>query len=414
LFSVTDPAKGQRIQIAVQSIESGKRTVVMEQGRDVWPSLMDAHYVPTGHLLYQQGGTVFAVPFDLSQLKTTGNAVPVISGVRLAPTGEMQLAFSETGTLVYMPGPQNTAEEFDVAIADRTGNLQPLKLPPRSYQTPRVSPDGKRVALTIDSGTESNIWIYDFARATAPSRLTFGGNNRFPVWSSDGQWIAFQSDREGHLAVFRQRADGAGVAERLTRPEKNVVHVPESWSPKADVLLFRAVEGVNATLWSFFIPEGKSAPFGGVQSISATNAAFSPDGRWVAYHVREATKNTDEVFVQPFPANGSKYQLPISRDNHHPAWSRDGKELFYIPGPGEFSVIPVTTASGFVFGNPAPVRQVLQNYPPSFPRHFDVTADGKLIGLIPAGQTPSGAAAPNQINVIINWFRDLQQRVPVK
>jgi serine/threonine-protein kinase len=268
-------------------------------------------------------------------------------------------------------------------------------------------------AGAIVAWNDANIWIYDFARAGAPSRLTFGGKNRSPVWSSDGQWIAFQSDREGDLAIFRQRADGAGVAERVTKPEQNTEHVPESWSPKEDVLLFRAVEGRNVVLWSYSISDKKGAPFGGVRSLAATNAAFSPDGRWVAYHSREGTQ-TDEVYVQPFPATGSKYQLPITRDNHHPVWSRDGKELFYIPGPGEFAVISVATTPGFVFGSPAPVRQVLQNYPPSSPRHYDITADGRLAGLIPFEQSQSGAIARNQIHVVLNWFTELEQRVPVK
>jgi hypothetical protein len=138
---------------------------------------------------------------------------------------------------------------------------------------------------------------------------------------------------------------------------------------------------------------------------------FSPDGKWVAYHTREAAANIDEVFVQPFPATGARYQLPISRDNHHPVWSRDGRELFYVPGPGEFAAIPVSTTPAFAFGSPMPIRQVLENYAPVMPRQYDVTPDGKLIGLIPSEQSQTGAATSTQISVVLNWFEELKQRV---
>lgn len=400
-----------RVQIAVQSLDSDKPTMLMEPPLDGSKSNIDVHYVPTGHLLYGLGGTVFAVPFDLAQLKITGTPKPVISGVRQASTNELELSFSDNGTLIYIPGPETGAAQFDVALADRNGVVQPLKLPPRQYQAPRVSPDGKRVAFAIEDGAESDIWLYDITRPNAPNRLTFGGQNRFPVWSPDGQWIAFQSDREGDLGIFRQRADGSGVAERLTKPVKGISHVPESWSPKGDVVLFHAGEGTNFSLWTLTLNDKKASPFGDVKSLNRTHAAFSPDGKWVAYDMQEPSR-TSEIFVQPFPATGARYQLPINRDNHHPAWSRDGKHLYYVPGPGEFAVIPVSTTPSFTFGTPMPIRQVLENYAPSSPRHYDVTPDGKLIGLIPAGQSESTASSTTQINVVLNWFEELKRLAP--
>jgi serine/threonine-protein kinase len=409
LFSLL---KDQHVQIAVQSLDSGKRTILMEPGLEGSQTNIDVHYVPTGHLVYGFGGIVFAVPFDLANLKLTSAPVPIIPGVRQASTNELELGFSDNGTLIYVPGPQTGVAQFDLGLEDRNGVVQPLKLPRRRYQSPRVSPDGKRVAFEIQDGKESDIWLYDFNRPNAPNRLTFGGKNRFPVWSPDGQWIVFQSNRDSDAGIFRQRADGTGVAERLTTPEKGIAHVPESWSPKADVLLFRAVEGANYSLWSFAIGEKKSAPFGDVKSAVPPCAVFSPDGKWVAYALLEPGKTAVEVYVQPFPATGARYQLPISRDNHHPVWSRDGKQIFYIPGPGQIASTDVTTAPNFTFGNQTIIRQALENYAPSVPRQYDVTPDGKLLGLIPAEQSQTGAAAPGQINVVLNWFTELQQRVP--
>jgi len=202
-------------------------------------------------------------------------------------------------------------------------------------------------------------------------------------------------------------------------PEKGTVHAPESWGPMGDTVLFRASRSgddySNFSLWMFSIQDKKLSVFGGVQSTNPTHAAFSRDGRWVAYDLREPGKN-EEVFVQPFPATGAKYQLPIPRDNHHAVWSFDGKEIFYVPGPGEFAAIAVTTTPTFAFGSPMPVKQVLLNVAPATPRQYDVMPDGRLLGKLPADQSTSGTsiASQAQMQVILNWFSELQQRVPVK
>jgi Tol biopolymer transport system component len=265
-------------------------------------------------------------------------------------------------------------------LADREGNLERLKLQPGPYQTPRVSPDGKRVAFGIDDGPDSNIWVYDISRGGSPSRITFGGKNRFPVWSPKGDRIAFQSDREGDFGIFSQRVDGNGQTERLTTPEKDVMHIPESWGPIGDTLLFRVMRsaaGSNVTLSMLSMQDKKTSIFGGVESVNPTNAAFSPDGRWVAYHVFEPGKTIDEIYVQPFPATGAIYHVPT-----------------------------------FAFGTPTSIKQVLQNYPPGSPRQYDVMPDGRLLGQVPDNSSTTGS--PSQIHVVLNWFEELKQRVPAQ
>jgi Tol biopolymer transport system component len=139
--------------------------------------------------------------------------------------------------LVYVPGPASisTDLQFNLALLDATGKIEVLKLPPRTYQSPRVSRDGKQIALGIGNDKGSDIWIYDVSGTSAVRRLTFGGKDRFPVWSADGRYVAFQSESEGDRAIFWQRADFSGTAERLTRPEPGISHVPESWLPQGDV-----------------------------------------------------------------------------------------------------------------------------------------------------------------------------------
>jgi eukaryotic-like serine/threonine-protein kinase len=207
-------------QVVVHSVATGQRTTIVSGGGD-------SRYLPTGHLLYARSGVLFAVPFDIRRLAVTGEPVPIVegiqrSGVNAFGTGVAQFAYATNGTLAYLPGPVVAAAPggFDLAIFDRSGGSQALKLPLGSYRAPRVSPDGKFVAFeSVDEAGEETISIYEIAGGTSMRRLTFGGKNRAPVWSPDGQWIAFQSDREGDLAIFRQRADGSGAAERLTKPD---------------------------------------------------------------------------------------------------------------------------------------------------------------------------------------------------
>ena len=176
-------------------------------------------------------------------------------------------------------------------------------------------------------------------------RLTFGGKNRYPIWISNDR-VAFQSDREGDLAIFWQSIDG-GTAERLTTPEPGTSHVPNSWSAKADRFLFDVTKGSDVSLWTYSMRDRKATPFGDVHSSNPTNAVFSPDGRWVAYTSTE--RNRARNYVQPFPPSGVQHQLPVGPSGIalHPLWSPDEKELFYNPAPGQFAWVSVTTQPTF-------------------------------------------------------------------
>jgi Tol biopolymer transport system component len=131
---------------------------------------------------------------------------------------------------------------------------------------------------------QASIHIYDLSGRSAVRRLTFGGNNRLPTWSSEGTHIAFQSDREGDPAIFWQRADGTAAAERLTKPEPGEAHEPESWSPAGDFMLFSVKRGADFTLWTLSLKNRRAMRYGDIHSsVTPTNATFSPDGKWVAY-----------------------------------------------------------------------------------------------------------------------------------
>jgi eukaryotic-like serine/threonine-protein kinase len=389
-------------RIVVQSLKSGERKTIVEGGSD-------GRYIPTGHLVYAVSGTLFVAPFDVKKLAITGSPVPIVEGVSRASSissGAAQFAFSESGSMVYVPGAASTARQ-EVMVFDRTGKSEPLKLPAGRYAYPRVSPDGKRLAVETNDGRETNVSVYDLSGTSSPRRLTFGGNNRYPIWSADGRRVTFQSDREGDRAIFWQPADG-GTAERLTKPEQGVSHVAESWSPDGRTLLFSAVKNTDVSLWMLGLPDRKTAPFDDVHSVNfPPESMFSPDGRWVAYQVGESFQSEGTTFVQPFPPNGAKYQ--IARGGR-PAWSRDGTELFFVPAPGQFMVTKVTSQPTFTFSTPTPVPRGFGVADPLTPRPYDILPDGRIVGVAYASTV--GATRPMEIQVVTNWFEELRARVP--
>jgi serine/threonine-protein kinase len=405
-----ESAAWDKAQIVVQTLKSSVRKIVLEGGSD-------ARYLPTGHLVYGLNGVLFAVPFDLRRLETTGGPVPIVEGIARGVTGAAQFAFSSTGSLIYAPGPVSSAGlgTFVLALIDRKGGVEPLKVPPAAYGFPRVSGDGKRIVYQIDDGKEASIWIYELSGTAAPRRLTLPGTgaNRYPIWSSDGERIAFQSDREGGLGIFWQRADGNGAAERLTKPEKGVSHIPDSWSPDGQRFSFTVVKDNTSSVWIYSLRDQKATPFAEVPGSSVGRSVFSPDGRWLAYQVSDSRQLTRN-FVQTYPPTATKYQLPQDQDDHHPLWSPDGKELFYSAGPGLFGSVSVRTQPSVSFGTPVRAPRVaFYMQAPPFVRTYDILPDGKhFIGVVPAGTQTGQTAA--QIQVVLNWFEDVKQRAPVK
>jgi Tol biopolymer transport system component len=301
----------------------------------------------TGHLAYVAGGTLFALPFDVRRLSATGQPVPVLEGVRRNAYGAAEFRVSDTGSLIYLPGASSASpSRLDLALIDLSGGDRPLNLPPGSYVHPRVSPDGQRIAFGSDDGNEAIVWVYDLSGTSAIRRLTFDGRNRFPIWSADGQPVTFQSDRDGDLGIFWQRADGSGSAERLTTPESDTAHVPDSWSPNGQRLPFETSKGPSVSLWMLSVADDSVVPFAKLQSSYPINATFSPDGQWVAYS--QATPRAG-IFVQPFPPTGGRFQ--VAGGGIYPMWAPDGKRLFSNPA-GQFVAVSVSPQPSFTVGNP--------------------------------------------------------------
>jgi len=298
-------------------------------------------YLPSGHLVFIHEGTLFAAPFDLDRLELTGEPVPALAGVTADPGGGgAQFAFSRDGTLVYQRG-----EGLGTLIQwmDREGKLQPLRAPPGAYDYIRFSPDGQRLALDIVEGQNRDVWVYEWGHDTL-SRLTFDPSlDQGPVWSPDGGRIAFSSMRADQATrnLYWQHADGTGEAERLTKSK--IQQIPTSWHPSGKFLAFHeynpqtnadililSVEGDEASGWK----PGKPTVFLN-GPFAELNAAFSPDGRWLAYSSNESGRN--EVYARPFPGPGGKWQVSTA-GGLLPTWSRSRRELFYMVDDGTIMV----------------------------------------------------------------------------
>ncbi len=395
--------------IVVQSLKTGERKTLIKSGSD-------ARYIPTGHLVYAVSGILYAIAFDVERLQVKGDAVPVLEGVSrsaLAITGSANFTVSNNGSLAYIPGPPS-ASSFQLAVTNRTGAVELLSSPPATYLFPRASPDGTRLAYGIDNGKEANIYTRALSVDGGTSRLTFRGNNRFPVWTSQNRRIAFQSDRGGDLALW-QATDETGKEERLTTAERGESHEAQSWSPASDTLLFSVSKGSDVSLWTYSFKTRKAAPFGEAHSssFSATDAEFSPDGRWVAYASDEGGKWT--IDVQPFPATDAKYQLFAkgTDDPHHPVWSPDGKELFYVPRPGGLESVRIATPFGLQNSQAlswwaVPGSRPFFVGPPRTRRSFDMMPDGRFLGVILGAGGQTGAGPDPHIQVVLNWFEELK------
>jgi serine/threonine-protein kinase len=408
-------------QIVLQNMKSGTRKTLVAAGSD-------PRYLPTGHLIYAIGGIEFAVAFDPVRQEVIGAAVPVLQGVRRTNVGGIgggaaQLATSRTGTLMYLAGPVETAsDQMDLVIADRSGTQSRLPVQTGPYVHVRASGDGRRLAVGSDDGAkEAIVWIYDLAGTSTMRRLTIGDRSRFPIWSADGERVAFQSDREGDLGIFLRRSDGSGPIERLTKAAEGEAHIPESWSPDGTHVLFSVQDKSKYVLWSVSVVDQRTEAFGHVESAEPIGAVFSPDGRWIAYASSPKGGGiiTSErgVFIQPFPATGNMFQAPRQRLDFHPLWASKGTELIYIPSAvsGQMTVVSVATQPTVSFGKltNVPARVTARRGSSSLRAH-DILPDGRFVGFVPVGDSDPTDLAGAQIRVVLNWFEELKARVPTR
>jgi len=377
--------------IYVGSLDSKETTLVLNVASAVL-------YSPPGYLLFVRAGILLAQPFDADRLELKGDASPIAEGVQFTPGNSgAAVAVSENGVLAYRVAPTNAQTEL--VWVDRKGGEQPLPAPPHAYRNPRLSPDGQRVAITIDE-LGSQEWLLDIGRGTL-TRLTFEGSyNGAIAWTPDGKRIAFGTDRAGPRNLFWQLADGSGGAERLLSSDGG--DVASSWSPDGQTLAYEeASPGAGYDLWVFRLGDHKAQVF--LQTrFNEISPRFSPDGRWLAYASDESGRY--EIYVQPYPGPGGKWQIS-TEGGTEPVWAHNG-ELFYRNGD-KMMAVETNTKSTFSADKPKLLFErhyATYNTMPA----YDVTPDGQRFLL-----AKTGGQAPEEINVVLNWFEELKQKIPV-
>jgi serine/threonine-protein kinase len=402
----------EEAKLVVQPLPTGAPKIVLQGG-------YYGRYLPSGHLVYMHAGTMFAVPFDLTRLEVTGQAVPVLENVTASPavTGGAQFAVSPGGTLVYVSG-QPVETEAPVVWMNREGKTTPLRTKAANWANPAFAPDGRQLAMYINDGTQSDIWIYDVMR-DALSRFTFEPSDEsFATWTADGRRIAFASNRADKSAsnLYWQRADGTGEVQRLT--ESTNVQIPTSWRPSGKFLAFFEVnpktrndlmilpmEGNEAAGWK----PGKPTVFLSTP-FSEAFPIFSPDGRWLAYTSGESGRN--EVYVRPFPGPGGKWQ--ISADGGGLArWSRVRNEVFF-QAPDNRLMVASYKVEGDAFRADKPrVWSERPFFPRSLGWDFDLHPDGERVAVAPVVE---GRVAPKQDKAVFvfNFLDELRRLAPAK
>ena len=393
--------------IVVQIIKTGERKTIHQGGTY-------GRYAPSGHVLFAHEGTIFAAPFDLRRLEMTGPPVPFLEHVSAEDLGGgAQFDLSRTGTLLYVTG-EVTLTPVTIDWMDNEGKFQPLRATLGNYYDLRFSPDGKRLAFSVHDRATADIWVDDWQR-DAMSRLTFGpGESAWPVWTPDGQRIAFVSDGDGSkINMYWVRADGTGAVERLT--DNKDEQIPFSFSPDGKFLAYAQLSaGTNWDIWILPLEgdeksgwkPGTPRPFLKTPAVEF-QPAFSPDGRWVAYVSADAS--TSEVYVRPFPGPGGNWQIS-NGGGTFPTWSRNGKELFFR-APNQDQIMVSTyhvVGDSFQADKPQPwSRGQFVNRGPW--RNFDVAADGKRFAVTNRSQTKDNAVEKNdKFVVLLNAFDELR------
>jgi Tol biopolymer transport system component len=361
-------------------------------------------YLSSGHLVYVNRGTLFAVPFDLDKLEVRGTPTPVLDQVGYSTAdGFAQMDVSLTGTLVYRNGLAGSLLTFQ--WLDAQGKTQPLLAKPDSYQWPSLSPDGQRLALSM-----SDVWVYDWKRDTM-TRLTFDGGN-FPVWSPDGRTIAFRKIGEG---IFLVRSDGAGKPQQVIQSKG--LPAMMSFMPDGKRMAYQDTGTTGYDLLLVPIQNDSAAPAAAKPEVLLQTPfnerwpSFSPDGRWLAYGSDES--GNYQIYVRAFPDKGGKWQVS-SAGGAYPEWSRNGNELFYRADDNHIMVANYTVnGDTFTVDKPrvwSPTRVANSGING---RPFDLTPDGKRVAALMPLESPEAEQAQNHVMFVENFFDELQRRVPV-
>ncbi len=375
-------------KVAVLSLENKQKRVVLDHaGGAVYTS---------GYIIYSSSDGVRVAPFDAANGKITGSPFATLQDVMDDPfSGRLHLSAASDGTIIYYSDSDETSVR-ELVRRDAAGRLTPLPTPPRYYRNLEPAPDGRRAAVTILDGERSDVWVADLETGTL-NRLTFDGFNLEPVWSPDGEWVYYASNRAGAYNIYRRRASGKDAEERVLVSEHH--QYPAWWSPDGSIL----VVGETDPRTSFDIlllrrgSDGSwvKRPFANTPAKEYV-AEVSPDGQWIVYASSDGV--AWNVFVQDFPDGRGKWQIS-TEGGHQPFWSADGRTLYY-ENDNRIVAVPLTFEAGGL-------QRGREQYLPD--ESFALVRRGPAPGELLAIRTKEERAR-RELRMITGWAASLRQR----
>jgi eukaryotic-like serine/threonine-protein kinase len=369
--------------------------------KQVLTNAAPAVYAPPGWILFVRDGALVAQAFDTDRLELKGEAFLLTQPTNTVNVFGVPLSVSDNGVLIWQG---DRHRDYQLVWFDRAGKqvgAVGAAMKVHSGQTPRLSPDGKRVAIQLRDPqlTNSDIWVIDL-QSNIPTRLTFHPlADTLPIWSPDGSRIVFQTGRGRVPDLYQTAASGVGAEEMLLKGAS----APTDWSPDGRFILYSPiVDMARQEVWALPLPLGPP-PYQLLKaSFDVRQAQISPDGHWLAYVSDES--GSYEIYVQPFTAEGKlgsdKKRISISGGSN-PRFRRDGQELFYVATDGQMMAVKINAGT---FETPkALFKTRLLTGIIQTGIEYDVTADGQrfLIG--------TQVGEPTPVSVILNWMAEVKK-----
>ncbi|HEY6930097.1 MAG TPA: protein kinase [Thermoanaerobaculia bacterium] len=390
--------QAERNAIYVGSLDSKEKRFVLQADSDVV-------FAPPRFLFYRNADRLMVSAFDPASLRVSGEAIEVARGIQSFPPTSGTI-FSATEDLLAF-SPQSEARLSRLVWLDRSGIEVGTVSTPANYQGPRLSRDGRRLAVSIieNFARPPDVWLYETNLGTG-TRLTHASRvSLMPVFSPDGSRVVFASNRKGAWNLYE--TDVSNPAGERTLLESSLPKWPCDFKPDGQFLLYREFSSETRGDLKYLPTSGEGKP----QNFVATAydegcGAFSPDGRWVAYTSDESGQS--EVHVTSFP-DASRHYRVSSGGGTQPRWSPDGRELFYLSGTKMMSVPVERPADDLTFGSSLVLfERALQTFGGTafnFSTRYDVSRDGRILALVRANEQP-----PPPLTLVFNWMEMLKKR----
>jgi serine/threonine-protein kinase len=405
LFTLNTGTGWDNAQVVAQEMDTGERYLLVDGGAD-------GRYVPTGHIVFVQGSTLYASACDIDDFEVAGSRVPLVENLRLAAgiasPGTAQFSISSSGTIAYIKKPA-TRWLGNLVWVDRDGVAVPINDDVRSFGFLSLSPNGQSAAVTISEGLTREIWIYDLTGTRPPFPIQRGGCSWDPVWTADGRRVVF-AYAEVHNStedLYSFSVDGKDLRPEIFHGQIGQQY-PYAVSADGKELYFCNFGGGEK--WDVWVYDmtGASDPKPLLASdFREVYATTSPDKRWIAYSSNRTGR--PEIWIASYPS--LEQRQPVSTDGgYEPRWSHDGRELFYRIG-GRMMVVAIKEEGGVVSFEPPGVLFEQFYWGPGVWPSYGVAPDGRFL-MIQRADAPPTERDSDRIRIVLNWFEELERLVP--